>query len=79
MARPATIKSNAPADEATPAPAPAPQSDIPDNFVKVETTGGFGLVDIVTGYEIGHDGPSVVPNSPFVRERIEMGQLRFVK
>lgn len=48
-------------------------------MITVETTGSFMLLDLSTGSEIAAEGPSTVPVSEFVRDRIELGQLREVK
>jgi hypothetical protein len=48
-------------------------------MLKVETAGEFMLVDPITGAEIAHEGVSEVPDSQFVRDRIELGQLRVVE
>jgi hypothetical protein len=57
---------------------PEKPKKLPEGHVNVETTGGFGLIDITTGAEVAHDGPSIVPDSPFIRDRLELGQLKLV-
>jgi len=49
---------------------------VPEGFVEVETTGEFMLLDITTGAEINPGQVVAVPDSSFIRDRIEMGQLR---
>lgn len=78
MARPEKTE-DAPAPLVSEAPAPLPTNGkVPEGFIKVETTGEFMLMDPSTGYEIDYDGPSIVPHSVFVTDRIELGQLKKV-
>jgi len=50
------------------------------NMLKLETTGDFALIDPISGVEIGHDGVTEdVPETQFIRDRIESGELRVVE
>lgn len=55
------------------------KADMPEGHVKVTTTGPFMLVDIVTGAEINPGVENTVPDSSFIRDRIDLGQLELVK
>jgi hypothetical protein len=44
--------------------------------ISVETTGDFSLWDISTGDSVEATGASLVTDSRFIRDRIELGQLR---
>lgn len=44
----------------------------------VETTGSFMLIDPYTRAEVNPGAPAEVPDSPFIRDRIDLGQLRLV-
>lgn len=72
MARPTKAPEAEPTVESPKAPA------VPAGFVKVQTTGPFMLVDITTGAHIEADDATVVPDSSFIRERIELKQLKLV-
>lgn len=68
------------APKAKPAPAPAAaEADVPEGYVKVETTGSFMLLDIHTGAEINPGVTNIVPNSEFVQRRISLKHLVEVK
>jgi hypothetical protein len=44
--------------------------------ITVETTGQFMIYDIGTGREIMPGKPATVPLTQFIRDRVEIGQLR---
>jgi hypothetical protein len=48
------------------------------NKITVQTTGNFMLVDPTNRCEIAARGPSTVPHTAFVTERIELGQLEII-
>lgn len=84
MARPPKTTVPKPAEVTPPAETLSPQADpkpttvapvVGEGEVLVVTTGNFGLIDIITGREINPGVDNVVPDSPFIRERIELGHL----
>lgn len=46
--------------------------------VTVVTTGNFMLIDPFTRAEIEPDTETVVPNSRFIQDRVEIGHLRVI-